>query len=141
MLSASSYTVTVPQTWDGTYQSAWMTGGSGASTPMGASNYPWPPSSIVGTGYGPTPLSLPTYTSTGSPIVLPGPTFTNSRGDQADLRPSRTTLEPAPAPTTVAGCNYPDAWNAVEIDFTQVCTSDFSPTPTVSTSGSPSLIP
>lgn len=124
----------VSPTWDGLYQPA-MTGGFGTASafPSGDSRYPWPPTSVqLGDGRTATASqSLPTYTSTGSPIVLPGPTYTISNsqlqtletistGEPATIT-SRPTVALAPAPTFVAGCDYPDPWDAYNMDFTQVC--------------------
>ncbi|KAJ2931098.1 hypothetical protein H1R20_g5978, partial [Candolleomyces eurysporus] len=104
-------------TWDGTY-SAWMTGGDGAFVATDAAEYPWPPGTISNTGTSSPTLVLPTYTATGSPITLPAPTFTDTKG-KAIVLSHGSPLGRVPAPTLVAGCDYPDAWNALNATFTQ----------------------
>ncbi|RXW23184.1 hypothetical protein EST38_g2666 [Candolleomyces aberdarensis] len=104
-------------TWDGTY-SAWMTGGDGAFVATDAAQYPWPPGTISNTGTSSPTFVLPTYTATGSPITLPAPTFTDTKG-KAIVLSHGSPLGRVPAPTLVAGCDYPDAWNALNANFTQ----------------------
>ncbi|KAJ2922815.1 hypothetical protein H1R20_g14280, partial [Candolleomyces eurysporus] len=97
-------------TWDGTFQ-PYMTGGAGAGLATGAGGYPWPPTTINGVGA--AAIELPAYTATGTIATLPAPTFTGSSGQSISsgngwFNPDDTAL----APTPVAGCTYPDAWNA-----------------------------
>ena len=96
--------------FDGTFQ-PWMTGGAGAGTITAATaSLVWPPASITGVPAG-SVTALPQYTSTGTASTLPPPTFTatvtasvgNGWFDSKDT---------APAVTAIAGCAYPDAWNA-----------------------------
>ncbi|KAG6333841.1 hypothetical protein ID866_5246 [Astraeus odoratus] len=108
----------VPESpFDGTYLS-WQTGGAGAGTivPSSVSSYSqYPPTSISGLTAGANQAHLPTYTPTGSPVpTLPPPTF-------SPQPPSSVTIgngwydsnDQALSPTEVAGCSYPDAWDAV----------------------------
>lgn len=100
----------------GTFPSAWMTGGAGADQiPASASNaYPWPPASFTNIGAGQMTL-LPQYTTTGTPVTMPGPSFTspgstetinagngwaNAQGD------TRSAFVP------VSGCSYPPEYSA-----------------------------
>ncbi|PSS05560.1 hypothetical protein PHLCEN_2v3730 [Hermanssonia centrifuga] len=94
--------------------SAWQTGGSGAGTiaPTATTDFAqFPPTTIAGVPAGQVPL-LPTYTQTKAPVTLPPPTFTasvtasigNGWVDASDT---------AQMNTAVAGCTYPDAWNAI----------------------------
>ncbi|RXW21692.1 hypothetical protein EST38_g4161 [Candolleomyces aberdarensis] len=117
-----------PSSFDGTY-SPWMTGGDGAFLATGASAYPWPPHSISNTFSLQT--SLPTYAVTGTPITLPPPTFTSTSTNKrnGDVKTTTTVmptkgfpLGKALAPTPSSGCNYPPAWDAQGIIFTQGCT-------------------
>jgi glucan 1,3-beta-glucosidase len=63
--------------FDGTFSSAYMTGGSGAGTITAAmsSSYPWPPASFTNVASGDME-SIPQLTQTRTPITMPGPTFT-----------------------------------------------------------------
>ncbi|RXW21154.1 hypothetical protein EST38_g4705 [Candolleomyces aberdarensis] len=106
-------------TWDGTY-APWMTGGDGAFVATDAAKYPWPPATILNTGTGSPTVVLPTYTATGRPITLPAPTFTDTKG-KAIVISHGSPLGRVPAPTPVVGCSYPDAWDALNVNFTQVC--------------------
>lgn len=112
--------------FDGTY-SSWMTGGEGAFLATGASAYPWPPRSISNTFSAQT--SLPTYAVTGTPITLPPPTFTFITTVKKSIVVSMTVMPTsgfppgkALAPTPSSGCNYPPAWDAQGVIFTQSCT-------------------
>ncbi|KAJ1306352.1 hypothetical protein OPQ81_007358 [Rhizoctonia solani] len=66
------------------------------------SAHPFPPRTIVDATGG-----LATYTETGTPIIMPGPEFS---GVSVPTKQSGT-WEHDWAP--VAGCTYPDSWNAV----------------------------
>jgi hypothetical protein len=97
---------------------SWQTGGSGAGTivPAQVSSYAqWPPASLSATT-GPinNALVLPMYTPTGSMTTLPPPTLT-MRGSSATINAGNGWHDPADtasAYTTIAGCTYPDGWNA-----------------------------
>ncbi|KAG2741648.1 glycoside hydrolase [Suillus brevipes Sb2] len=115
----------VAQEFDGVYQ-PYQTGGPGAGTinPVSVSSYgQYPPTSIGGLAAGATQSFLPTYTSTSAIPTLPPPTFTprppssvvigNGWFDSSD-----TGL----AATEVAGCTYPDAWDAISVPMpTALC--------------------
>ncbi|KAF5316968.1 hypothetical protein D9611_003607 [Ephemerocybe angulata] len=97
-------------TWDETFAPA-MTGGAGAGLSNQAAQYPWPPTNIAGAGV--AAAALPSYTATGPIVSLPAPTFTDSKGKSISrgsgwFDAEDTALAPAP----VAGCTYPDAWDA-----------------------------
>jgi glucan 1,3-beta-glucosidase len=91
-----------------------MTGGTGAGVPSDASTYPWPPTLLGG---GLDVAALPTYTSTGTPVVLPAPTFTDSRGNEL-VGGAQAAF---PAPTPVAGCLYTDAWASEDLPAPGAC--------------------
>ncbi len=88
----------------------WMTGGAGAGTL--STRYDWPPASLISA---PAPVAgLPRYTATGTINTLPVPTYTDSAGKSIVsgngwVNPSDNT----PAPTTIPGCVYPSAWDAL----------------------------
>ncbi|KAF9512116.1 glycoside hydrolase family 5 protein [Hydnum rufescens UP504] len=97
---------------------SWQTGGSGAGTitPSQISLYQaWPPASLSASG-GPIndAAVLPTYTPTGSLTTLPPPTLT-MRSSSATINAGNGWQDPsdtASAYTPIAGCSYPDGWNA-----------------------------
>jgi hypothetical protein len=96
-------------TWDGTF-APYMTGGAGAGA-AAAGAYPWPPTAINGVGAAAT--ALPAYTPTGTIATLPVPTFTGSSGQSISSGNGWFDADDtAPAPTPIAGCTYPDPWNA-----------------------------
>ena len=95
---------------------SWMTGGAGAGDigPAQTSQYPYPPVTLENPNY---PASLlPSYTSTGSISTLPPPIYTNTKGATISAGDgwfdAQDTLL---APTPIAGCNYPNAWDAVSV--------------------------
>ena len=92
--------------FNGKYES-WMTGGAGSV--QVATTYPWPPASIVL-----APAGLPTYTSTGAISTLPVPTYTDSAGKPiVSGNGWFNAADNTPAPTPIAGCTYPDPWDAL----------------------------
>lgn len=92
----------------GTY-SSWQTGGAGAGTIAVAASYPWPPATIAGVD-GVVYAALPTYTPTGVISTLPPPQLTPSVPEgNGWFNPQ----DVAGAMVTVAGCNYPNAWDSV----------------------------
>lgn len=94
-----------PSPWSGTFQ-PYMIGGTGAGTAQDADQYPWPPTALAN---GAAVAALPSYTSTGSPVTLPAPTFTDSTGN---IIANLGTQAAYPAPTPVSGCTYPDPWDS-----------------------------
>ena len=102
-----------PNTWNETYPS-YATGGAGAdeiAASSVASYGAWPPTSINDV---PTQSMayLPQYTATASVVSLPPPTTfaaatVSTPGGWFDTSDVRS------APTAIAGCEYPDAWSAV----------------------------
>ncbi|KAF8633475.1 hypothetical protein AX15_001435 [Amanita polypyramis BW_CC] len=115
-----------PTPFDGTFL-PWQTGTPSSIPASSTSSYPWPPPSITSAD---VPVSLlPTYTDTATIITLPVPTFTSVPGsvtqsfngwyDASDTRGGIT---------TVAGCPYPDEYDATfSVTPTAPCTG---PTPT-----------
>ncbi|KAF9260539.1 glycoside hydrolase family 5 protein [Marasmius fiardii PR-910] len=91
--------------FSGQYDS-WMTGGVGAGTIAAAATvgFSWPPASMSGVPPGSMSF-LPTYTPTGSVTTLSGPT-------SASLKGWFNGADQTGAPATIAGCSYPDGWNA-----------------------------
>ncbi|KAI0653825.1 glycoside hydrolase [Cubamyces menziesii] len=97
--------------FDGTYQS-WMTGGAGAGTiaPSATQGLAWPPAQLTDIPAA-SMASLPQYTATATIATLPPPSFSpsptvsvgNGWFDASDN---------TPAVTAIAGCTYPDAWDA-----------------------------
>jgi glucan 1,3-beta-glucosidase len=111
--------------FDGTYE-AYQTGGPGASGSINAadlSNYPWPPKSI---GLVSNAALLPTYTATGPVPTLPTPTFpapTDGAKAVAGGDGWFNAGDTAMGIVTVAGCSYPNAWNATAVPVpTALCT-------------------
>lgn len=107
--------------FDGNFKS-WQTGGAGAGTiaPSFTSQFPWPPASISNAG---APGSLlPVYTPTGTVVTLPPPTLTPSPSKSVDVGNGWfNTKDTASAPTAIAGCSYPDAWDAVGVAVPPTC--------------------
>lgn len=91
-----------------------MTGGAGAGNIAAAQTapYPYPPVTLEAPPY--EASLLPSYTSTGSISTLPPPTYTNTKGAEISAGngwfDAQDTLA---APTPIAGCAYPNAWDAV----------------------------
>ncbi|KAF5328072.1 hypothetical protein D9619_013626 [Psilocybe cf. subviscida] len=99
----------------------WMTGGAGAGDIAAAQTkqYPYPPTDLQGTPVAP----LPVYTSTGSIITLPVPTFTGTNGAVIGTANGWfNTNDAAPAPTKIPGCAYPSAWDAQNAAIPTGCT-------------------
>ena len=97
--------------FDGTF-APWMTGGAGAGNiaPAATQGLAWPPAEFTDVPQA-SMASLPQYTATGTVSTLPPPSFSasatasvgNGWFDASDN---------APAVTPIAGCAYPDAWDA-----------------------------
>jgi glucan 1,3-beta-glucosidase len=88
----------------------WMTGGVGAGVMQ--TSYAWPPASINLAPADPT--GLPSYTPTGAISTLPPPTYTDSTGKPIVSGNGWFNADDnTPAPTPVAGCTYPDGWDAL----------------------------
>ncbi|KAJ7692238.1 glycoside hydrolase superfamily [Mycena rosella] len=118
--------------FDGTF-SAWQTGGAGAGTIAAAASASfgvWPPLTISNVAASVLTM-LPTYTATGSvpTLVFTTPSVTGS-APAATVTPTVSAGDgwfdkgdTAPAMTAVAGCTYPDAWNALSLPApTALCT-------------------
>ncbi|PPQ78746.1 hypothetical protein CVT25_010749 [Psilocybe cyanescens] len=101
------------QLFDGNHPST-ATGGAGAGTidPAQSTSHPFPPATISPSFSGTQIALLPTYTPTGTLKTLFAPTFTaapsavvgNGWNNAADN---------APAFVPIAGCTYPNPWDAV----------------------------
>ncbi|KAJ7118711.1 glycoside hydrolase superfamily [Mycena epipterygia] len=99
--------------------SAWQTGGAGAGQiPASVTQaLEWPPTIISYPASQNTPGTLlPTYTPAGTPITLPGPTFTSTSGvasatKSADVGSGwANSADSAGMMGPVAGCSYLDPW-------------------------------
>ncbi|KAI6043526.1 glycoside hydrolase family 5 protein [Pisolithus marmoratus] len=114
--------------FSGTFQS-WQTGGAGAGTiaPASVSSYSqYPPTSISGLTAGAIQTYLPTYTPTGSPIpTLSPPTFSPKPPSSVSIGNGwYDGSDQGLSPTEVAGCSYPNAWDAVSSPMpTALCPS------------------
>ena len=92
-----------------------MTGGAGAGVIAAAQTapYPYPPVTLESPAYAAS--LLPSYTSTGSISTLPPPTYTNTKGAKINAGDgwvdAQDTLS---APTPIAGCAYPNPWDAID---------------------------
>jgi hypothetical protein len=105
--------------WSGQFDS-WMTGGAGAGQLK--TDYPWPPATI--TNAPAVPTALPAYTPTGSISTLPMPTYTDRAGKAiVSGNGWYDAQDTVPAPTPIAGCTYPDAWNAQNVAVPAGCTA------------------
>lgn len=106
--------------FDGVYES-WQTGGAGAgqvAATVVAEFGQWPPSSIAGVGE----AVLPTYTPTGSVITLAPPTLTATPSSSVTVGDGwYDSSDTAGAPTPIAGCTYPNAWDAMDVAVPPPC--------------------
>ncbi|QRW00897.1 Cellulase (glycosyl hydrolase family 5 protein) [Ceratobasidium sp. AG-Ba] len=91
------------------------TGGVGAGTidSAFAAAHTWPPASLSGI---PDIAVLPTYTPTASVTTLKPATFTGASVDAGSgwVNPN----DQSPLYTAIAGCSYPNAWDAVDANPT-----------------------
>ncbi|KAJ6606478.1 exo-beta-1,3-glucanase [Mycena vulgaris] len=99
--------------------SSWQTGGAGAGAiPASVTDaLSWPPAVIsFPNGAASDGTLLPTYTASGTPITLPGPTFTSTSGQAAatgGASPGSGWANPSDSAGMmgpVAGCSYLDPW-------------------------------
>ncbi|KAG5653125.1 hypothetical protein H0H81_002192 [Sphagnurus paluster] len=107
--------------FDGTFL-PWQTGGVGAGTiaPSATMQYPWPPATISNVD-GAASL-LPTYTPTASIVSLPPPTLSPTPTKKVDVGSGWfNSQDTALAPTPIAGCTYPDPWNAINAAVPPLC--------------------
>lgn len=107
--------------FDGNFQ-PWQTGGAGAGAIPAASTsqYPWPPATINGAD---APVTqLPSYTPTGTLVSLSPPTLTVTSTKSVDFGSGWfNTQDTVLAPTAIAGCKYPDSWDAIGIAVPPQC--------------------
>ncbi|KIJ51370.1 glycoside hydrolase family 5 protein [Sphaerobolus stellatus SS14] len=116
--ACSSLGAPLTEPFDGTY-SAWQTGGVGAGSIAADASvqFPWPPLTIANIELTNAVSLLPTYTNTVTPaITLPTPTLTfTTKGSVKTVSAGNgwaNQNDNAGDPTTVAGCTYPDPWDA-----------------------------
>lgn len=98
--------------FSGEYQ-GYMTGGVGAGTFAAAATAgnEWPPTSIAGIPAR-SMANAPTYTPTGTVVTLSGASVTSGA---TPVKGWFNAQDTALAPTTIAGCTYPDGWNAQDL--------------------------
>lgn len=109
-----------PASFSGTYE-PWQTGGvgAGATAAAVADTYPWPPIAISN---GAAPALLPSYTPTAPIPTLPPITFTPAPTPTADVGDGWfNAADTTGAMTEIAGCVYPDAWNAIDAAIPPLC--------------------
>ena len=94
--------------FSGAYTPAQIGGAGAGSAVQGLDSYPWPPTAIG--GY-PSVAGLPIFTATGPISTLPVPTFASATASVGNGWASPADTTPMAVP--VAGCTYPDNWNAV----------------------------
>ena len=76
--------------------------------------YPFPPITLEAPSVAAS--LLPSYTSTGAISTLPAPTYTNSKGSTISAGDGWfNTQDTLHAPTPIAGCAYPNAWDAISV--------------------------
>ncbi|KAF8514621.1 glycoside hydrolase superfamily [Gautieria morchelliformis] len=126
---------TVP--FAGTYL-PWQTGGSGAGTinPSVSSQFVWPPATMAGVTPANQVALLPTYTNTAPVETLPMPTYTFTTGGSTSTITSGNgwldAQDTQGGVTAVAGCTYPDPWNAVSATLpTAACTGPAAAVPLI----------
>ncbi|KAJ7573996.1 glycoside hydrolase family 5 protein [Mycena floridula] len=109
--------------FDGQYES-WQTGGAGAGTIVAAATQQWgqfPFPTISGVnGDAVAATLLPTYTATGPIQTLTAGTFSPTITSTPDGW--FNTQDNSGAFTAVAGCAYPDAWDATAVAVPAACT-------------------
>ncbi|KAJ4471412.1 glycoside hydrolase family 5 protein [Lentinula aciculospora] len=104
----------VSQSWNQTFQ-AWQTGGTGAGTIAATATAEfgiWPPAQISGVAAAQMAF-VPTYTPTGSVATLPPPTLTSTTKSISEGNGWFDSSDTTSAATAIAGCSYPDAWDAI----------------------------
>ncbi|KAJ3731574.1 glycoside hydrolase family 5 protein [Lentinula guzmanii] len=104
----------VSQPWNQTFQS-WQTGGAGAGTIAATATAEfgiWPPVQISGVAADQMAF-VPTYTPTGSVATLPPPTLTATTRSVSEGNGWFDLSDTTSAATAIAGCSYPDAWDAI----------------------------
>ncbi|KIK51604.1 glycoside hydrolase family 5 protein [Collybiopsis luxurians FD-317 M1] len=106
------------QIFDGIYP----TTATGTVAPAQTSSHAFPPPSLSPSFSGTQMPLLPTYTATGKVKTLFAPTFTAAPSAIVGTGWNNT-ADTASAYVTVAGCSYPDSWNAVNASLpTATCT-------------------
>ncbi|KAH9480680.1 putative glucan 1,3-beta-glucosidase D [Psilocybe cubensis] len=111
------------QLFDGNYP-ATATGGAGAGTvdPAQSTSHPFPPATISPSFSGTQVALLPTYTPTGTLKTLFAPTFTAAPSAVVGSGWNNP-ADNAPAFVPIAGCSYPNPWDAVSAALpTTTCT-------------------
>lgn len=123
--------------FSGTYSSPYMTGGVSVRTRRGTrypadnqagagtipadqtSSYPWPPRSFTNVPAASMTL-IPQYTSTGTPVTMPGPTFTKPGTSETISAGSgwAQAADNRQAAVAVSGCVYPPEYSASNLPIT-----------------------
>lgn len=100
---------TTQNTFNGQYL-PWQIGGAGAGTfaPSVTDPYPWPPATISNVDV--AVAQLPMYTPTGTIATLPPPSITAT--GVSSINGWANSGDNTPGPTPIAGCAYPNAWDA-----------------------------
>ncbi|KAK2459491.1 hypothetical protein APHAL10511_008475 [Amanita phalloides] len=108
MCESAGYT---PSTSFGGTFLPWQTGTPSSIPASSTSMYPWPPASITSAV---VPVSLmPTYTNTATITTLPVPTFTSVPSSVTKgFNGWFDTADTGGGIITIAGCSYPDEYNA-----------------------------
>jgi len=101
----------------GTY-SSWQTGGAGAGSIAAATSeeLPWPPTTIAHISTPGAVSLLPTYTNTAPAETLTMAAIITVNGAQITASAGNGWENPndtGGGPTAVAGCTYPDPWDAL----------------------------
>lgn len=105
--------------FSGTFSEPYMTGGPGAGTiaASDSASYPWPPASLTNVAAGQM-TSLAQLTQTGTPITMPGPSFT-SPGSSETINAGNgwfnSVADTRSAYATIAGCAYPPEYSGANL--------------------------
>lgn len=120
----------VPQSapFAGTY-SAWQTGGVGTNQLPASvtAEFPWPPLTLKDITPSDAVTLLPTYTDTGVLSTLPPPTYIfTTQGTVQTFSAGDGWFDPNDTEggvTPIAGCTYPDPWDATGVPIPPPCAS------------------
>ncbi|KAF9058678.1 glycoside hydrolase superfamily, partial [Rhodocollybia butyracea] len=107
--------LSVSSPWKGTFL-PWQTGGTGAGTIAATATAEfgvYPPAQISNVPAAEMPF-LPTYLPTGSIETLPPPTLTGTTTSISEGNGWFDSSDTTGAPTSIVGCSYPSAWDAVD---------------------------
>jgi len=115
--TCASFGTEVPS-FDGEFSEPYMTGGPGAGTiaASDSASYPWPPRSFTNVAAAQM-TNLPQYTQTGSPVTMPGPSYTTP-GSSATFDVGNgwvNTADTRQAWAPIASCSYPPEYSAANL--------------------------